>query len=61
MNTSEGQGHSDSQDAILPRQSPIPWLHLLHSGQEGRGCWDAQENESPGPSAGLANASALNL
>lgn len=67
MNTGEGQRHSDSQDAVLPRQGPTPWLHLLHSGQvtqrtqEGRGCWDAQENESPGPLAGLANTSALNL
>lgn len=41
--TGEGQGHSDSQDAALPRQLPIPCLQLLPSGQmtprtqEGRG------------------------
>lgn len=44
MKTGEGQGHSDSQDAVLPRQGPTPWLYFMSSGQmalrtqEGRGC-----------------------
>lgn len=63
----EGEGHSHDQDAALPRRLPIPWLHLLPSGQmdlrmeDERGSWDAQEHEAPWSSAGPANASAPNL